>query len=97
MDDVARAFACGQRTGIAATWAELRATEVVLDEVRQEFGGAEVAPGLLIEMLGNARSELLQLHETSQPFTGPFELPAANESMAERLRVAIRRGEHPLR
>ena len=93
-DDVTRAFAFGQRLGIAATWAELRATEVVLDEVRAEFGGEEVAPDVLIEMLGDARSELLQLHETSQPFTGPFELPGPSEAVAECLRVAVRRNEH---
>ena len=94
MDDVTRAFALKQRLGIAATWAELRATEVVLDEVRAEFGGEEVAPDVLIEMLGDARNDLLQLHETSQPFSGPFELPDPNEAVAECLRIAVRRDEH---
>ena len=38
--------------------------------------------------------KLLQLHETSQPLTGPFELPGPNEAVAEPLRVAVSRDEH---
>jgi hypothetical protein len=56
--------------------------------------GEGVAPDLLIEMLGDARSAFLQRHETSQPFTEPFELPEPNDAVAGCLRIAVRRDEN---
>ncbi len=93
LDDVARAHAWYQRCEITQSWPELRAIEVVLEEVRQEFGGAEVAPESLVERLRWSREQLLSLCEEGEPFTGAIELHEPVEEMLVPLRAAVRRDE----
>ncbi|HXF51199.1 MAG TPA: hypothetical protein VNM43_05925 [Dehalococcoidia bacterium] len=65
------------REGVRAKWQELRALEVVLEEVRGEFEGEDPAPPAVRGMLDNVRAALLRLQADLEPLAGPIDLPRA--------------------
>lgn len=91
MDQLADILADRLRDGIDYQWQELRACELVLEEVSAEFDGEDVLRPPVREMLDGIRKELQELHEQVQPHVEPFELREPDEELVETIRELMRR------
>ena len=72
--------------GLKANWPELRALEIVLDEVAEEFGGEDVLKPRLRQDLEETKQKALDLHTAVQDWAGPFELPEPDAEAVEQIR-----------
>jgi len=72
-------------------WQQLRAVEMVLDEVAEEFGGEDVLKPSLRQEIAAAKEKALAVHVTLQEWTGAFELPEPDPEALEETRRLIKR------
>jgi len=72
-------------------WQHLRAVEMVLDEVAEEFGGEDVLKPVQRQEIAAAKEKALAVHVTLQEWTGAFELPEPDPEALEETRRLIKR------
>ena len=79
--ELARVLALRIRRGVQENWRELRAIEEQLDSMTEDFDGEDVQHPRARAPFDEARADLVELHEKSQKYTGPFELPEPDEEL----------------
>ena len=72
-------------------WQQLRAVEMVLDEVAEEFGGEDVLKPTLRQEIAAAKEKALAVQVTLQEWTGAFELPEPDPEALKETRRLIKR------
>ena len=72
-------------------WQQLRAVEMALDEVAEEFGVEDVLKPTLRQEIAAAKEKALALHVTLQEWTGAFELPEPDPEALKETRRLIKR------
>ena len=72
-------------------WQQLRAVEMVLDEVAEEFGGEDVLKPTLRQEIAAAKEKALAVQVTLQEWTGAFELPEPDPAALKETRRLIKR------
>ena len=77
--------------GLKGIWSEVLALEVVLDEVAEEFEGDDVLKPALREEIEAAKIKALDIHTAIQDWTGPFELPEADQDAVKQTRDLVER------
>jgi hypothetical protein len=82
------------RECVTELWRELRAVELVVDEVGEEFGEDAALPELR-EMLDDTHDRLEKLHREAERFTGPFQLSEPDGEGVARTRRLCYRSEEP--
>ncbi len=70
-------------------WRELRAAEVVADEVADELDGEDPLHPEVRELLAQSRSQLLDLHKKLAPYTGPLPQEEPDDALVDRLRKIV--------
>ena len=70
-------------------WQELRAVEIVLDEVAQEFDGEDPLDPEVRILLDTCRADLLDLKERIEPYTGKVKVDDPEEELLNRLRESV--------
>jgi len=90
MSEVADALEARVRGELMQRWKELRATEVVLEEAREEFGGEDPAHPKLRESLNECKLKAQELREAMRWATGG-ELPDPDESLLDGVRGLLDR------
>jgi hypothetical protein len=80
-EETARVCAMQLRAGIQENWRELRAIEVKLDVITEEFDGEDVLHPLVRERFDDAKGMLTELHEEVQAYIGAFDLPEPDEDL----------------
>jgi hypothetical protein len=73
LDWIARALVTTIREGLPQRWGELRAIEIVVGEIAEEFGEDPLRPDARA-LLEGAKETCLQLQKDIRPFVAPFEL-----------------------
>ena len=74
------------RDELAQRWKELRATEIVLEETREEFGGEDTAHPKLRQSLGECKLKIQELRQEMERFGLPVELVEPGEELVEGVR-----------
>jgi hypothetical protein len=92
-EDLANALITNLRDGIEPLWQELRAVEIVLDEVAEEFDEEDPAHPMVRRTLNECKEKLTELHGQVSRYTGPFELPEPEVQGLGRVRNLVRRAE----
>ena len=72
-------------------WQQLRAVEMVLDEVTEEFGVEDVLRPVQRQEIAAAKEKALAVQGTLQKWTGAFELPEPDPEALEETRRLIKR------
>ena len=72
-------------------WQQLRAVEMVLDEVAEEFGVEDVLKPSLRQEIAAAKEKALAVQVALQEWTGAFELPEPDPETLEETRRLIKR------
>jgi hypothetical protein len=90
IDEIVMALKDTLRDGVQARWRELRATEVVVEEVAQEFDEDPCVPVLRHE-IDHCRSNLEELHRDLQSYLPPFELEEPGEEALALVRELVER------
>ncbi len=85
------ALAESLREGIPWCWQELRAVEMVLDEVAEEFDGEDPLLPPVREVLGKTRQDLTELHSSLQYVDAEVDLPEPHEERVAWLRQRLLR------
>jgi len=96
-EEIAEAVGTRLREGIQLRWRELRAIELVLEEVAGEFDGETPTRPWEREALDEGKRRLEELHLAAQAYVGPFKLPGMDEEEMEQVRKVIRREGEPWR
>ncbi len=84
-DEAMAALRQSLREGVPWCWQEVRAVEMVLDEVAQEFGEDPLLPPVR-EVLDKTRQDLVDLHLLLDFVDAEVDLPEPNEQRVEFLR-----------
>jgi hypothetical protein len=71
---------------IRKRWQELRAAELVADEVTRELGGEDALLPEVRDLLAEAKGELARLRDELEPYAGAFELPEPDEELVTLIR-----------
>jgi len=71
---------------VSQHWKELRATEIVLEEIREDFGGEDGARPELRQSLGGCKLKVQELREGMEPLGLPIELGEPDEELVEQVR-----------
>jgi hypothetical protein len=79
------------REGIEERWRQLRAVELVVGEVAEEFGGEDPALPDVRHMLDHTTDRLVDLHKDAQTYAEPFELPELSEEDVATMRDQVER------
>ncbi len=88
-DEIATALTDRLREGITECWSQLRAAELIIATVAEEFGGEDPLAPAVRSVLDGLRQELAGLHGDAQKYTGAFDLPEPDEALIQRLRDAV--------
>ena len=91
-DEIAAALATTLQEGTQHHWRELRAIELVLEEMATEFDGEDLLDPRLRGILDNIREGLEGLHEDVERYVGRFDLPEPDEEMVDLMRRIVERG-----
>jgi hypothetical protein len=81
----------GLQDGMRRRWQELRAAELVADEVQRELGGEDPLLPEVQELLTEGKGELARLRDEVAPYAGAFELPEPDEELVTLIREAVER------
>ena len=82
----------GESAGeIILRWRELRATELVLEEIAEEFGGEDPAKRPFRVTLEQTKAKLQAVHAGYSEFIRPFDLPEPEEDDLEKVREVVQR------
>ena len=79
--ELARVLALRIRRGVQENWRELRAIEEQLDSLSEAFDGEDVQHPRARVPFDEAKAMLVELHEKSQKYTGPFDLPEPDDDL----------------
>ncbi len=90
IDELAKALKEKLQDGVLARWGELRAAEVIIDEVAREFGEDPCVP-VLRQDIDRCRSELEELHRDLQSYVPPFALEEPGEEELTLVRELVER------
>jgi len=90
VDEVVQVTKAALHDGVLARWSELRAAEVVVDEVASEFGEDPCVPVLRHE-IDHCRSDLEELHRDLQHYLPPFELEEPGDEALAFVRDLVQR------
>jgi hypothetical protein len=82
LDWIARALVTAIREGLPQRWGELRAIEIVVGEIAEEFGEDPLRPDARA-MLEGAKETCLQLQKDISPYVEPFELAEPTSDQVE--------------
>jgi len=85
-DEAMAALRQSLREGVPWCWQELRAVEMVLDEVAQEFDGEDPLLPPVREVLDKTRQDLVDLHSSLPHVDAEVDLPELDEERVEWLR-----------
>ncbi len=88
-DEIATALTEAIREGITECWSQLRAAEVIIAAVAEEFGGEDPLDPAVRSVLDRMRQELVGLHSDAQKYTGAFDLPEPDDALVQRLRELL--------
>lgn len=88
-DELGKALIERIRSDIETCWGEIEALQLVLQEVAEVFGGEDPLPETWRELLDRSRTELKDLCQECQHYTGPIELPGPSEAVVKKLREAL--------
>jgi len=91
MAEVAEVLETRLRGDLAQRWKELRATEVVLEEAREEFGGEDAAHPELRQSLGECKLKVQESLEGMERFGLPVELEEPDQEPVEQVRGLLER------
>jgi len=85
-DEVVAALTQSLREGVPHCWQELRAAEMVLQEVAEEFDGEDLLLPPVREVLDKTRNDLAELHSSLQYVDAEVDLPEPDEERVAWLR-----------
>ena len=92
MAEVAEVLEARLRGDLVQRWKELRAAEIVLEEMREEFGGEDAAHPKLRQSLGECKLKVQELREGMERFGLPVELEEPDQELVEQVRGLLDRG-----
>jgi len=92
MAEVADALETRLRSDLVQRWKELRATEIVLEEVREEFDGEDPAVPQMRQGLAECKLKVQELRDGTERFGERIELPEPEESLLNVVRGLLERG-----
>jgi hypothetical protein len=85
------ALLAGLEAGIRKRWQELRAAELVADEVQRELRGEDALLPEVRDLLAEAKGELVRLRDELAAYAGAFELAEPDEELVTLIREAVER------
>lgn len=88
-DVIATGLIAGLREIWPQRWQELRAVEIVVDEVAQEFDGEDPLDPEVRILLDKCRADLLDLEGHIEPYTGELKQEDPDEELLVRLREHV--------
>ncbi len=91
IDELAQALKETLQEGVLARWRELRAAEVVVEEVAREFDGEDPCVPVLRHEIDRCRSNLEGLHRDLQDYVPPFALEEPGEEQLAAVRELVER------
>ena len=91
IDWLLRSLVTAIKTGTEQNWRELRAIDMAVEEVAEEFGGEDPLRADGRALLDEGKARCRQLHEDIRFFVEPFELPEPGEADVELVRRLIAR------
>jgi hypothetical protein len=89
-DGVADGLVAGVRELWPLRWRELRAAEILVDEIAQEFDGEDPLPVEVRALLDECRADLCDLKKRIEPYTGELVQEEPGEELLVRLREIVR-------
>ncbi|MDP9236376.1 MAG: hypothetical protein M3P30_03090 [Chloroflexota bacterium] len=84
-----RALVTGIRDGLSSHWRELRAIEMVVDEVAEEFGAEDPLRPDTRRVLDDAKATCVKLCHDIQPYADGFELAEPTDEDVELVRGLV--------
>jgi hypothetical protein len=76
--------------GVLETWRQLRAAELLIDEIAEEFGEDPCVPDVR-HVLDLGKEWVLELHKAAQRYAGEFELAEPGDEQVEEVRTLTER------
>ncbi len=88
-DRIAQMLIEGMRVTWPVRWRELRAAEILVDEIAQEFDGEDPLPVDARALLDHCRGDLCDLKKRIEPYTGELAQEEPGNELLERLRGMV--------